>query len=328
VLPKFQTTESIGTANQPIIVGEGREAQKIRIFAQRASGINETILLGGETGTGKDLLSEYIYSLGNYKGPFVTVDCGALTESLLSSELFGHVRGAFTDAREKFGLIQMASDGILFLDEIGSMPLTLQAHILRVVERKPYRMVGGTKELPITARIIAATNENLMAAVKEGRFRRDLYYRLNVLSFTMPRLHERREDIPLLVKHFLKARKEKQGEDGCGCKIFSPEAVTKLQEYSWPGNIRELSNVVSQAVFYSDHDSIGPDDIRFNDPENSSVDDYTSISTFKDCKRQYYLQLYKHSNGNATSAAEISEISYRSLLPIFRNIKVGIALKK
>ncbi|MGA6992678.1 MAG: sigma-54 dependent transcriptional regulator [Candidatus Deferrimicrobiaceae bacterium] len=208
---------------------------------------NSIVLVRGESGTGKELLSRAIHMESPRRDePFVTVSCAALTETLLESELFGHEKGAFTGADQaRSGKIELAKDGTLFLDEIGDISLKLQMDLLRVIEQREFRRVGGTQLIPITSRFIAATNRDLAKAIEEGKFREDLYYRLNVISVCIPPLRERKEDIPLLVEHFLDRFNIEMGKNVDG---LAESAMRLLMDYGWPGNARELRNVIERAM--------------------------------------------------------------------------------
>ncbi|UCD46453.1 MAG: sigma-54-dependent Fis family transcriptional regulator [Deltaproteobacteria bacterium] len=208
---------------------------------------NSTVLVQGESGTGKELLSRAIHMESPRKDePFVTVSCASLTESLLESELFGYEKGAFTGADQaRSGKIELAKDGTLFLDEIGDISLKLQMDLLRVLEEKEFRRVGGTQLIPVNSRIIAATNRDLTKAIEEGKFREDLYYRLNVISVLLPPLRERKEDVPLLVEHFLERFNIEMGKNVEG---VAESAMRMLMDYSWPGNARELRNMIERAM--------------------------------------------------------------------------------
>jgi len=215
----------------------------IRTVARTAS----TVLVGGESGTGKELAARAIHALSpRSEAAFVSVNCGALPETLLESELFGHVKGAFTDAHQsKRGLFEAAHRGTLLLDEVGEMPPAMQVKLLRVLQEKRVRRVGGTEESDVDVRVIAATNKPLEELVKERRFREDLFYRLNVIPLWIPALRERREDIPVLAEHFLRKFSREMGKP---VSDISPEAMSLLERYRWPGNVRELENVIERAV--------------------------------------------------------------------------------
>ena len=224
---------------------------------------SSTVLITGESGTGKELVAQAIHSLSPRRdAPFVSINCGALPETLLESEMFGHVRGAFTDAHQnKKGLFEVAHRGTLFLDEVGEMPPSMQVKLLRALQEKTIRRVGGTEEIEVDVRLIAATNRRLEDMVQEKRFREDLYYRLNVIPVRLPPLRERSEDIPILARHFL----EKFGHEADRrVKMISEEAMKRLLRHSWPGNVRELENVIERAVALETTDTVMPE--RLPDP--------------------------------------------------------------
>ena len=247
-----------GLAN---MVGKSPQMREVSdLITKVAASAASTVLLQGESGTGKDLVAKAIhYSSDRADKPFMNITCSALPETLLESELMGHERGAFTDAREmKRGLFELAEGGTLFLDEIGDMGMGLQAKLLRFLEDKIVRRVGGTRDFKVNVRIIAATNRDLQRAVSEGRFREDLYYRLNVIRIRMPALREHSEDVPLLVVHFVdqfnrEFRKRTRG--------FTAEATQRLVNYGWPGNVRELRNVVERAMILEKKELLGLDEL-------------------------------------------------------------------
>ncbi|QEH38281.1 Transcriptional regulatory protein ZraR [Aquisphaera giovannonii] len=226
----------------------GRSRRMMDVFArvERVASSDCTVLVTGETGTGKELVAQAIhYSDVTRSGKLEAVNCAALPEHLMESELFGHERGAFTGAdRQKKGRFELAQGGTLFLDEIGEMPLAMQAKLLRVLQERAFERVGGTEPIPTSCRVVAATNMNLVEAVAEGRFREDLFYRLNVVSIDLPPLRERLDDVPLLVNHFLR----KLVERGLPERTVARDALSRLARYDWPGNVRELEHVIEQCV--------------------------------------------------------------------------------
>jgi transcriptional regulator with GAF, ATPase, and Fis domain len=242
------------------IVGESRAMKALRKLLRKVAGTSSsTVLITGENGTGKDLAARVIHGQSaRATGPFMNITCSALPEALLESELFGHEKGAFTDARQqKKGLLELADGGTVFLDEIGEMSLVLQAKLLRFLEEKSFRRVGGTRDLRVNVRVLAATNRDLRKEVREGRFREDLYYRLRVLPVEVPPLRERTGDIPLLVQMFAR---QFCGEFRKDAVTVSPEALAKLDACAWPGNVRELRNAVERAVLLSEEGPLGPED--------------------------------------------------------------------
>ncbi|RMG59246.1 MAG: sigma-54-dependent Fis family transcriptional regulator [Deltaproteobacteria bacterium] len=216
-----------------------------------------TVLVTGENGVGKEVIARLIHEKSGRRGSFIAVNCASIPESLIESELFGYERGAFTGAhRDKRGKVELADGGTLFLDEVGDMSLSLQAKLLRFIEEKAFERVGGTRKYRVDVRLVAATNKDLRKEMEEGRFREDLYFRLNVIPIEVPPLRERKEDIPLLVEHFLSHL------GGGSRKVISPEAMEALKEYSWPGNVRELRNVIERVALLSSGEEIGLEEIR------------------------------------------------------------------
>jgi len=242
------------------IIGESPPMRAVKALLKKIAGTPaSTVLLGGESGTGKDLASRSLhYSSDRAAGPFMHITCTALPESLLESELFGHEKGAFTDARQqKRGLFERAHRGTVYLDEIGDMTPALQAKLLRFLEEKAFKRVGGADDIRVDVRVIAATNRDLEEAMRKGAFREDLYYRLNVLPVVMPPLRERTGDVPLLARYFVDAFNREFRKNVSG---LSAEVLRLLGSYSWPGNVRELKNAVERAVLLAEGDQLGPED--------------------------------------------------------------------
>jgi len=237
---QLKSKEGLGS-----IVGRSPEMEKLYRIITKAAQSSHPVLILGESGTGKELVARCIHSAGpHHDQPFVPVDCGSLVPNLIESELFGHIKGAFTGAhRSKDGLLAVAESGTVFLDEVGELPIDLQSKLLRALQEKEIRPVGGTKPVPINARVLAATNRDLEQAVAQGNFRRDLYFRLNVLTLRIPPLRSRRQDIPLLVGHFL----ERLGRTAGVHRNISDEALKLMLAYDWPGNVRELENCLQRA---------------------------------------------------------------------------------
>jgi len=259
----------------------GKNAKMFEVYKRigRVVDNKATVLIQGETGTGKELVARAIYFNGILKnGPFIPVDCASLPEDLLESELFGHEKGAFTGAiAKKLGKFELASGGTLFLDEIGNLNLTTQANLLRALQEKKIERVGGTRPIKIDVRIIAATHRDLEKAVGEGSFREDLYYRLNVVLINLPPLRERKDDIPLLIEHFLRRyRSESQGK----LKYVPLKTLDLLMRYSWPGNVRELENVIERAIVMGKGDTILPQDLPLEIQKISDIS-YPSIPSGK-----------------------------------------------
>lgn len=243
------------------IVGQSKEILRVQELAYQAAQVDATVLLLGETGVGKDLFALSIHKQSLRKeGPFIKVNCAAIPDTLLESELFGYEKGAFTGAQVKGkpGLFELADSGTILLDEVGDLPLSLQAKLLRVIQEKEITRIGGTHSLKLDLRIIAATNHDLLQLVRKGRFREDLYYRLNVIPILIPPLRERQEDISLLVKHYLDLFNKKYNR----CKELSFTALEVLSDYHWPGNVRELKNLLERIVVIINDDLITPDHLR------------------------------------------------------------------
>ncbi|HSF47008.1 MAG TPA: sigma 54-interacting transcriptional regulator [Burkholderiales bacterium] len=264
-----------------------------------------SVCIFGESGSGKEMLARAIHKASPRRAkPFVAVNCGAIPEPLLESELFGHAKGAFTGAiRDHGGLFQSAAGGTILLDEIGDMPLSLQVKLLRVIQEMQVRPVGSTQSIPVNSRMISATHRDLAAEIVSGKFREDLYYRLNVVSLTVPSLAERREDIPLLAAHFLSQLAEKYGRRING---FAPEAMELLVASSWPGNVRQLFNVVEQTVALCTT-SIIPSSLLKN-AIHRQASEFTSLEQArKRFEREYLSQILKITDGNVSAAARLAK---------------------
>jgi len=274
-----------------------------------------TVLVTGPTGAGKRVVAELIHRESSRKdAPFVDINCAGLSEGLLESELFGHERGAFTDAKtKKKGLMEIAHGGTLFLDEIGEMPLSVQAKILNAIENKSFRRIGGTENLKVDTRIIAATNADLVSQMKKGRFREDLYYRLNVIPVKLPPLKERKEDIPELTALFLKEFSAKTNKPVQG---FTDDAISLLMDYSWPGNIRELKNIIERAVMLCESNRISihhlPRELRKN-IYNSAPHYETSLMTLEEAQKRQIALTLEYTKNNKSEAARILGIHVSTL---------------
>jgi len=243
------------------LIGKSESMRKIREQIHRFGPAEGTVLITGESGTGKELITRALHQTSRRReGPFIAVNCGAIPESIFETELFGSAEGAYTDATNRIGLFETANRGTLFLDEVGEMPLSVQVKLLRVLEEQEIRPVGASKGKKIDVRVVSATNQNLSTAIEEGRFRRDLYYRLNVFRINVPPLRERKEDIPLLAYYILHLQKSRYPISSFCLKDL---ALKKLLEHSWPGNVRELKNVLERAQCLSDTPDIGPELIIF-----------------------------------------------------------------
>ena len=280
------------------------------LLARVANSPASTVLLTGETGTGKDLAAKAIhYNSDRAAKPFVNITCSALPEQLLESELFGHERGAFTDARQqKRGLIETADGGTLFLDEVGEMQVGLQSKLLRFLEEKTFKRVGGLQDVRVDVRVIAATNRDLELEVKAGKFREDLYYRMQVMTIVLPPLRERVGDIPLLANYFIdrynrEFRKRVRG--------LTPEALALLEQHRWPGNIRELRNVIERAMLLLDRDWIRPEDLNAMVRPGAATQFRLPADgvSLEDVERQLLVQALERSGGNQTQAGHLLGIN-------------------
>ena len=285
------------------IVSRSNRMEELLSQARRLSKTDSSVLISGASGTGKELLARAIHNASERSGEFVAVNCAAIPESLLESELFGHAKGAFTGATsERKGLFEHATGGTLFLDEIGDMPLSLQAKLLRVLQERRVRPVGSNSAMPIDTRVISATNVDLDEAMKEGRFREDLYYRLNVLELQMPTLAERREDIPVLVAHKL----EELAREGSKAKRFSPGAIELLMAADWPGNVRQLFNLVEKTAALSTSPVISVRQVR-----RALGDQSAAMRPFAEAReeftRSYLIELMRISQGNVSKAARMAK---------------------
>jgi two-component system response regulator AtoC len=278
-----------------------------------------TVLVTGESGAGKELVARALHRRSHRSGPFVAINCGAIPENLLESELFGHKRGAFTDAiQDRHGLFEEATGGTLFLDEIGELPLGLQVKLLRVLEDERVRRLGDTRDIQVDVRIVAATHRDLLAEARAGRFREDLFYRLNVLAIHVPSLRDRREDIPLLIEHFVAKNNARLGTQIRGP---DPESRRLLFEYAWPGNVRELENTLERAMVLAEADRIQavdlPERIREATDRIQTQLDSDELSIKKSTRAVEEILIRRalqRTHGNRTRAAELLEISHRALL--------------
>ncbi|MCW4208836.1 MAG: sigma-54 dependent transcriptional regulator [Candidatus Thiodiazotropha lotti] len=269
-----------------------------------------TVLIEGESGTGKELAARAIHDLSNRSGSFVPVNCGAMSAELLESELFGHVKGAFTGAHlSRDGLFTYANGGTLFLDEIGEMPLSMQAHLLRSLEERTIRPVGSNREVPVDVRIIAATNRDLGNEVQKGEFREDLYYRLNVLTLRMPALRERREDIPLLANHFMHTLASDLGID---VPVLGENEIELLLHYEWPGNVRELKNVIERCLLLNRSPSLCITGTEKQDGEAIPGQSEASLQ-LEAVEKRHILKVLELHGGNKSAAARVLGISRKTL---------------
>jgi len=310
-----ELARSYGLSN--IIAADPRMVAVLEIIEQIADS-PATVLITGESGTGKDLLARAIhFSSARRERPFVPINCAALPENLIESELFGYARGAFTDARQaKTGLFVAARGGTLFLDEIGEMPQPLQSKLLRAIEEKKIRPLGVTEEIGVDVRIVAATNSDLEKAIEEGRFRADLYYRLATVTLSVPPLRERPNDIPLLIKHFLVRA---SAEAGRPVPEIEPQAMARLLRYPWPGNARELHNAIQRGVILARNDMLTikelPPKVAGHDfsPVKMLAEAVDKRMTLDQLERDYIRAVLDTVNGNKTEAAAILQIDRKTL---------------
>ncbi len=298
------------------IIGKSSSMKDLFDLLAQVAPTEATVLVTGESGTGKELIANAIHSNSPRKdAPFIKVNCAALPENLLESELFGHEKGAFTGATaRREGRFQRAHTGTIFLDEIAEMSPQLQAKLLRVLQEGEMEPVGSSKTLSVDTRVIAATNRVPTDEIRDGRFREDLYYRLNVFDIEIPRLRDRREDIPLLADFFLKKYAEKNGRL---IKAFTPRAIDLIMRYNWPGNVRELENTVERAVILTRNERITPDDLPASfcekDAECAPEIHPAPGRSLKEMEQEMILKTLEETGGNRTKAADILGISRRTL---------------
>jgi two-component system, NtrC family, response regulator HydG len=309
------------------LVGESERMREVYERIAKVAPTESTVLIRGESGTGKELTAHALHvNSPRASGPFVSINCAALTESLLESELFGHEKGAFTGAvAQKRGRLEVADHGTVFLDEIGELALPLQAKLLRVLQEREFERVGGTRSIKVDVRLIAATNRNLETAVKSGTFRQDLYYRLNVVSLTMPPLRDRVEDIPLLATYFVRKHAAR-----CKRKVagISAEARHRLMRYHWPGNVRELENAIERAIVLGSCDRIMVEDLPetlvegADQPGLASTKYHDAINQFK---RDIILKAIDQAEGNYTAAARLLGLHPNYLFRLIRSMRLKAA---
>jgi two-component system response regulator AtoC len=312
------------------ILAKSPQMQAIFRTVAKVADYKTTALIMGESGVGKELIAKAIHKRSNRRGgPFVAVNCGAIPENLLESELFGYKRGAFTDATtDRTGLFEQAHNGTLLLDEIGELPLSLQVKLLRVLQEESIRRLGDTKDIKIDVRILAATHRDLAAETAAGRFREDLYYRINVLPIVIPPLRERREDIPILIDHFLARNNVRFGTSIQG---IDAEARRHLLEYGWPGNVRELENTIERAMVLAERESIHADDLpdRIREARDPIQLHLTSgelsiKKTARIIEEVLIRRALQKTKGNRTRAAEVLEISHRALLYKIKDYRIDL----
>ena len=304
---------SANKSSEPTMIWGNSEAmQNLRHMVEKIAPTEASVLITGENGTGKDVLANEIHRLSQRSGKqMVSVDIGAITETLFESEMFGHVKGAFTDAHaDHIGKFEQANGTTLFLDEIGNIPLSEQAKLLRVLQNRSVNRVGDTKNIPIDIRLICATNMNLAEMVKQGRFREDLYYRINTVPLHLPPLRERQDEIVTLAMLFVERYAEKYHRQAKG---LSDDAKTLLLNCKWSGNIRELQGCIEKAVIMSDNEIIGKDDLQISDSQLVDVQNKTQSQTLDDAEEQVIRNAMKKYNGNLSLVAKALNISRPTL---------------
>jgi two-component system, NtrC family, response regulator AtoC len=303
-----------------ILIGDSPAMQDIYKIVGRVARSDATVLVSGETGTGKELVATVIHRNSTYSaGPLIKVNCAALPETLLESELFGHEKGAFTGAiAQRKGRFELANKGTIFLDEVGEMTLATQKKLLRVLQEREFERVGGTNSIKVDTRVVAATNKDLPREIDAGNFREDLYYRLNVIAIELPPLRERHTDIPLLVEHFL--HKHRYGRGSAPARI-SQEAMSRLLAHDWPGNVRELENTIERAVIMARGGVIAADHVTFPGQETrrpvdvtQAIADGTTLDAFlKDIESRYLREALRQAGGNEAVAAGLIGIELEEL---------------
>ena len=305
--------------DEKTIIGSSDEMTRVFKMVDKVADSEATIMIQGESGTGKELIAREIhYRSRRATGPFVSINCGAIPRDLLESNLFGHVKGSFTGAvKDSPGLLQVAEGGTFFLDEVGETPLATQVKLLRALQEREIIPVGGTQPIKIDCRLVAATNADLDKEVAEGRFRADLFYRLNVIPIKLPSLRQRRDDIPLLIDHFLR-RHAQSGP----AKTINKEAMELLMKYDWAGNVRELENVIERALILDEGGVIGPEDlpdkIRFGENHRGSLIIDSPTLTLEELEKEYILKVLNHTRWQKKRTSEILGINastlYRKLI--------------
>ena len=320
---------TVEVSQERSLVGEGARMKEVYQFLKRVAPADSTVLIEGESGTGKELAARALHRNSPRAGkPFVAINCSAIPETLLESDLFGHERGAFTGAASlKRGRLEVADGGVVFLDEIGELAPALQVKLLRVLQEREFERVGGIHPIKVDVRVIAATNCNLEQAVREGKFRQDLYYRLAVLKITMPTLRDRKDDIPMLVRHFVQKHAKR-------CKVkprpVSREALACLVNYDWPGNVRELENAIERALVLGASDMILPEDLPETLLERTPPPDMTEAkyhAAVKELKKQLILDAVEQTQGSYADAARILGVHPNYLHRLIRNLELKEVLK-
>jgi len=311
------------------MIGQSQSIRMVQDMVQKVSRTRSNVLITGESGTGKELVARAIHSLGHSNGKrFVAVNCGAIPETLLESELFGHKKGSFTSASEdKKGLFECARGGTLFLDEIGYMDVNCQIKLLRAVEQRQITPVGSTEPIALELRLVAATNRDLLKEIRDGNFREDLYYRLNVVGIHTPALRERVDDIPLLVNHFIEKYNAELGKQ---CQGVTEEGMRMLVTHEWKGNIRELENVIERSIIFSEEDLIDVKNLGLLSPYVDAIDgaDDNLQNTLKAFEKQHILRVLKKHNCDKTQASRALGVGLSSLYRKMDELDIRVARTK
>ncbi len=292
------------------LIGKSPAMRGVFRLVEKAAGVEANVLVGGESGTGKELVARAIHFSGPRKEqPFVAINCGAIPENLIESELFGHEKGAFTGARESYpGKFEQARGGTLFLDEIGTMRPDLQTRLLRVLQERKIQRLGGQKVIDLNVRVVAASNEELSELIGEGRFREDLFHRLNVINIVLPPLRERKEDIALLVRHFLQRLAKRYKREA---PALTSAAMERLEQYNFPGNVRELENIIEKTLILNENDAIDSDDLML--PEAGRQGWETGAQSLPEMERRSLVDALRQSRGSIKHAASLLGISYKTM---------------
>lgn len=308
------------------IIGESEQTLRVKQSIAQAARTNARVFIFGENGTGKELVARAIFrNSSRADGPFVDLNCAAIPAELIESELFGHEKGAFTGASDRrIGKFEQANGGTIFLDEICDMAMTTQAKVLRVLEEQRFTRVGGNEPITVDVRVIAATNIDPQQAIKDGRFREDLFYRLNVIPINMPALRERVADIPLLLDHFLRTAVK---ENGLPARVFTPGAIDLLARYEWPGNVRELKNVVERLAILSEHEQIDVNQVAdslFRPDQDDQFPGLDLRSARRDFERKYIMQALKQFEKNISRTARFLGMERTHLHRKLKTLKINL----
>jgi DNA-binding NtrC family response regulator len=336
-LENVQLRRALKRFGLPNLVGKSEKMQRVFDLITQVAPSRATVLIAGESGTGKELVAKTLHATSpRVDKPFVPVNTGSMPVDLLESTLFGHVKGAFTSAiATKRGLFEVADQGTIFFDEIGTVGVETQAKLLRVIQEREFMRLGGTENIKVDVRILAATNVDLRRLVLENKFREDLYYRLNVITVNLPPLRERKEDIPLLVDHFLRKYCPENDRE---MMRFTPEALKKLMDYEWPGNVRELENAVERAVVLSSQSEIGPELLPEQVSVNGSrrvpafpsedIEDRSLFEIIEACERHIILDMLERSHWSQTEAAERFKIPLSTLNQKIKRLHIEVKRRR